>query len=61
MTGVFWAIIAIILDYIFIVKLFSAVNYYKTDVFVYYIIIFLIPLIIGLYIQGNLMFFKDFN
>ena len=48
MTGVFWALIAIILDYIFIVKLFNAVGYYKLDVFVYYSITFLIPLIIGL-------------
>jgi hypothetical protein len=49
MTGVFWAIIAMILDYFFIVRLFNSVTYYKPDVFVYYIVTFLIPLIIGLY------------
>jgi hypothetical protein len=48
MTGVFWALIAIILDYIFLVKLFNIADYYKLDVFVYYTIMFLIPLIIGL-------------
>jgi hypothetical protein len=47
MTGVFWLLIAIIFDYLFIVKLFSAVDYYKTDVFVYYAVTFFIPLIIG--------------
>jgi len=48
MTGVFWALIAVALDYVFIVKLFHSVGYYKLDVFVYYTITFLIPFIIGL-------------
>jgi hypothetical protein len=48
MTGVFWALIAVTLDYFFIVKLFNSVDYYKLDVFVYYAITFLIPLVIGL-------------
>jgi hypothetical protein len=48
MTGVFWAVIATVFDYFFIVKLFNSVDYYKPDVFVYYAITFLIPLIIGL-------------
>ena len=48
MTVVFWMLIAMILDYLFIVRLFHSVNYYKLDVFVYYIITFLIPLIIGI-------------
>lgn len=48
MTGVFWMLIAIVLDYIFIVKLLSSVDYYKLDVFVYYIVTFLIPVGIGL-------------
>jgi hypothetical protein len=49
MTGIFWALIAVVLDYFFIVRLFNPVNYYKADVFVYYLLIFLIPFIIGLY------------
>ena len=48
MTGVLWALIAVIFDYLFIVKLFNPINYYKPDVFVYYTITFLIPLVIGL-------------
>jgi hypothetical protein len=53
MTGVIWTVIAIVLDYLFIVKLFSAVDYYKVDVFVYYAITFLIPVIIGLGKRNN--------
>lgn len=48
MTGVFWVVIAVALDYFFIVKLFNSLNYYKPDVFVYYLTTFLIPLVIGL-------------
>jgi cation transport ATPase len=47
-----WTIIAIILDYIFIVTLFNNPNYYKLDIFVYYITTFIIPLLIG-YIFGR--------
>ncbi|MFH1249106.1 MAG: hypothetical protein V1660_03050 [archaeon] len=47
-VAVFWTLIAITFDYLFIVKLFNPVNYYKSDVFVYYIITFLIPIIISL-------------
>ena len=48
MTGVFWAIIAIILDYIFLYRLFNIVDYYKVDVLIYYLITFLIPLTLGI-------------
>lgn len=48
MTGVFWALIAAVLDYLFIVKLFHSVDYYKLDVYLYYFIMFLIPVILGL-------------
>jgi hypothetical protein len=46
-VAVFWTLIAIIFDYIFIIKLFNSIEYYKPDVFVYYIMTFLIPIIIG--------------
>jgi hypothetical protein len=52
MTGVFWVLIAATLDYFFIVKLFNATNYYKLDVYIYYIITFLVPIVIGL-LYGN--------
>jgi len=41
MVGLVWILIAVILDYLFIVLLFQAA-YYKTDVYVYYALIFLI-------------------
>jgi len=46
--GVFWTIMAIVLDYIFLVKLLKpADGYYKLDVYLYYIITFILPIIIG--------------
>ncbi len=48
--GVIWAAIAIIFDYLFIVKLFKpADGYYKLDVYLYYILTFTLPLIVGWY------------
>ena len=43
-----WTLIAIVFDYIFLVKIFKpADGYYKLDVYLYYIITFILPLIIG--------------
>jgi cation transport ATPase len=42
-----WTIIAVVFDYLFIVKLFNAQDYYKLDVYVYYTSTFLAPLLIG--------------
>ena len=47
--GIFWTIIAVALDYVFLVRLLSAVGYYKLDVYLYYILTFLLPLIVGWY------------
>lgn len=47
--GVIWTIMAIVLDYIFLVKLLSAINYYKTDVYLYYILTFVMPVVVGWY------------
>lgn len=45
-----WTLIAIICDYFFLVKLLKpADGYYKLDVYLYYIITFLLPLLIGTY------------
>ena len=49
-VGVAWVLIAVVLDYLFIVQLFQ-VTYYEVDVFVYYALTFLIPVGIGLYLQ----------
>lgn len=49
-VGIAWMLIAIVLDYLFIVRLFQA-TYYGTDVFVYYAMTFLIPVGVGLYLN----------
>ncbi|MCU0631363.1 MAG: hypothetical protein MUC66_00095 [Methanolinea sp.] len=48
MVGVAWTVIAVVLDYVFIVQLFQA-TYYGLDVYVYYALTFLIPVGVGLY------------
>lgn len=47
-VAITWVLIATVFDYIFIVKAFNAQNYYDLDVFIYYILTFLIPLFIGM-------------
>jgi hypothetical protein len=49
-VGVAWVLIAVVLDYLFIVLLFQA-TYYGPDVFVYYAVTFLIPVGVGLYLR----------
>jgi len=48
MLGVVWTIIAVVCDYVFLVTLFKSTNYYKLDVYIYYAIMFLLPLLVGL-------------
>lgn len=46
--GAVWALIAIIFDYFFLVKLFNpADGYYKTDVYLYYALTFILPVVVG--------------
>jgi len=47
--GVVWTIIAIVFDYIFLVKLFGVTDYYKIDVYVYYTLTLILPIAVGLY------------
>jgi hypothetical protein len=47
--GVAWSLIAIALDFPFIVLRFGAYQYYTPDVFVYYAAMFLIPVVAGRY------------
>jgi hypothetical protein len=43
-----WTLIAIIFDYFFLVKLFKpADGYYKLDVYLYYVLTFILPLIVA--------------
>jgi hypothetical protein len=51
-VGAVWVLIAVVLDYLFIVLMFQA-TYYGTDVFVYYALTFLIPVGVGLYLTRN--------
>jgi len=47
--GVIWTIMAIVLDYFFLVKLFKTVGYYKIDVYIYYFLTLVLPIFVGLY------------
>jgi hypothetical protein len=49
-VGIAWVLIAVVLDYLFIVKLFQAA-YYGSDVLVYYTLTFLIPVGVGSYLN----------
>ena len=51
-VGAIWTVLAVILDYLFIVRLFQA-SYYGPDVFVYYALTFLIPVGVGQYLIGT--------
>jgi hypothetical protein len=47
-VGMAWALIAVIFDYFFLVKAFKpADGYYKLDVYMYYALTLVIPLIVG--------------
>lgn len=46
--GVIWALLAIILDYVFLVKLLQASDYYKLDIYLYYIITFILPILFAI-------------
>jgi hypothetical protein len=46
--GVIWTLIAIFFDYLFIVKMLNPVGgYYKIDVFIYYFLTFILPIVVG--------------
>lgn len=48
LLSITWTIIAVVLDYFFIVKaLKPADGYYKLDVYLYYVLTFILPLIVG--------------
>jgi hypothetical protein len=48
LVAIVWTLIAIIFDYFFLVKVFKPVDgYYKLDVYLYYILTFVLPVIVG--------------
>lgn len=49
LIAVTWTLIAITCDYVFLVKLFKPTDgYYKLDVYAYYALTFILPLLIGM-------------
>lgn len=50
LLSISWTTIAIVFDYFFLVKVFNpADGYYKFDVYLYYALTFILPLIVGWY------------
>jgi hypothetical protein len=47
-VAVVWTLLAIVCDYLFLVKLLKADGYYKLDVYVYYAVTLALPLLFGL-------------
>jgi hypothetical protein len=48
LLAVIWALIAVVFDYFFLVKVFKPEDgYYKLDVYLYYTLTFILPLIVG--------------
>lgn len=48
LLAVVWVLIAVVFDYLFIVKAFKpADGYYKLDIYLYYALTLLLPLIVG--------------
>ncbi|MEK7500390.1 MAG: hypothetical protein AAB649_07370 [Patescibacteria group bacterium] len=46
--AIIWTLIAIVFDYVFLVKALNPSDgYYKLDVYVYYVLTFTLPLIVG--------------
>jgi len=52
-VGIAWVVVAVVLDFLFIVLMFQATTYYKPDVFLYYALTFLIPVGVGLYLNRD--------
>jgi hypothetical protein len=50
-VGITWTLIAVVLDYLFIVTLFGSAAYYTPHIFLYYALMFLIPVGVGLYLN----------
>ena len=49
-VAIAWTIIAIVFDYLFNVLLFSiGADYYKIDIYIYYAITFILPLLVGFF------------
>ncbi|MCL5090667.1 MAG: hypothetical protein M1514_01515 [Patescibacteria group bacterium] len=47
LLAITWTAVAVIFDYLFLVKAFKSTNYYKLDVYLYYLLTFVLPLLVG--------------
>lgn len=54
-VGIAWALAAAVLDYVFIVKLLGSTTYYAPHIFVYYALMFLIPVAVGIFLNRNVV------
>ena len=54
-VGIAWAVIAAVLDYLFIVMLFGSAGYYSLHIYLYYVLMFLIPVCVGMYLNRNVV------
>lgn len=43
-----WILVAIVCDYLFLVKVFKPIDYYKLDIYLYYLLTLILPIIVGL-------------
>ena len=50
-VGVVWALIAVVLDYLFIVMLFGSTAYYSLHIYLYYALMVFIPVGVGMYLD----------
>jgi hypothetical protein len=50
-VGVVWALIAVVLDYLFIVMLFGSTAYYSLHIYLYYALMVFIPSGVGMYLD----------
>mgnify|MGYP001355678560 CR=1 FL=1 len=56
--GLVWSAMAVIFDYVFLVKMFNSTEYYKLDVYFYYASMIVLPLGVGVVIN-NARFKKE--
>ncbi len=47
--GAVWTVMAVALDYVFLVKILGATDYYKFDVYIYYALTLILPIVVGWY------------
>jgi hypothetical protein len=53
-VGIIWMLIAVVLDELFIVLLFNSTAYYSLHIFLYYSLMFLIPVGVGMYLDRTM-------